>query len=147
MNSESNPRFNCFSSGSRYICWPCGRQIKINYKAAIWFDDFKVGRFVNNRLSTNETKIVLFLTAQPGCSAWRHGSLVSVFWNAPMLRDTARRFLLLYLVVDVIINPVDIASGKSTRCSKISFLGLNLPTTCYHGSINNLKASKVLLKF
>ena len=96
----------------------------------------------------NKTKPRYFLfTAQPCCSAWRLGSLVSVFWNAPMLRDTARRFLLLYLVVDVIINPVDIASGKSTRCSEISFLGLNLPTTCYHGSINNLKASKVLLKF
>ena len=49
-----------------------------------------------------------------------------------MLRDTARKFLLLYLIVDVIINPVDLASGKSTRCSEISFLGLNLPTICYH---------------
>ena len=107
MNFESNPRFNCFNSGSRYICWPCGNTHSVRLKSITrqpydqpWFNYFKVGRFVNNRLSTNETKIVLFLTAQPGCSACRHGSLVSVFWNAPMLRDTVRRFLLIYLVVD-----------------------------------------------
>ena len=33
-----------------------------------------------------------------------------------MLRDTARKLFLFYLVVDVIINPVDLASGKSSRC-------------------------------
>jgi hypothetical protein len=31
-----------------------------------------------------------------------------------MLKDTARKLLLFYSVVDVIINPVDLASGKSS---------------------------------
>ena len=54
-----------------------------------------------------------------------------VFWIASMLRVTARIILLLYLVVDAIINPVDLASGKSSRCSETSIqvLGLNLLAT------------------
>ena len=36
-----------------------------------------------------------------------------------MLRVTARTLLLFYLVVDVIINPVNLRSGKLTRCSEI----------------------------
>ncbi len=40
-----------------------------------------------------------------------------------MLRVTAQTLFLFYLVVDVINNPVDLASGKLTRCSEI-FPGL-----------------------
>ena len=42
-----------------------------------------------------------------------------IFSNILMLRVTARTLLLLYLVVDVIINPVNLRSGKLTRCSEI----------------------------
>jgi hypothetical protein len=42
-----------------------------------------------------------------------------------MLRVTAQTLFLFYLVVDVINNPVDLASGKLTRCSEI-FPGLCL---------------------
>ena len=43
-----------------------------------------------------------------------------------MLRVTARTLLLFYLVVDVIIIPVDLKSGKLTRCSEIFAEGLCL---------------------
>ena len=43
-----------------------------------------------------------------------------------MLRVTARKILLLYLVVDGIINPVDLASGKTSRCIEIFAYGLCL---------------------
>ena len=39
--------------------------------------------------------------------------------NILMLRVTARTLFLRYLVVDVIINPVNLRSGKLTRCSEI----------------------------
>jgi hypothetical protein len=42
--------------------------------------------------------------------------LLLVFWNELMLRDTARRLLLFFFVLDAFINPVGLASGKS-RCS------------------------------
>ena len=42
-----------------------------------------------------------------------------IFSNILILRVTARTLLLLYLVVDVIINPVNLRSGKLTRCSEI----------------------------
>jgi hypothetical protein len=42
-----------------------------------------------------------------------------------MLRVTAQTLFLFYLIVDVINNPVDLASGKLTRCSEI-FPGLCL---------------------
>ncbi len=51
------------------------------------------------------------LLVQNGCS--------QSYWSASMLRDTAQKLLLFYLVVDSIINPVDLASGKSSRCSEI----------------------------
>ena len=52
--------------------------------------------------------------------------VVVVFWIASMLRVTAREILLLYLVVDGIINPVDLASGKTSRCIEIFDYGFGL---------------------
>jgi hypothetical protein len=52
----------------------------------------------------------------------KHRFLVVDIWKASMLRDTARKLLLFYLVVGVIINPVELASGKSSRFSEILVL-------------------------
>ena len=56
-----------------------------------------------------------------------------------MLRVTAQTLFLFYLIVDVINNPVDLASGKLTRCSEI------FPGLCFTGNHDNLAQNALTL--
>ena len=76
---------------------------------------FKFGRFVHKQVGTGEANISFVL--KPGAQHAESSSSVFVFWITSMLRVTAQTLFLFYLVVDVINNPVDLASGKLTRCS------------------------------
>ena len=72
-----------------------------------------------------------FSTGRPFLLYWRRVQRrTNHLRSASMLRDTARKLLLSYLVVDSIINPIDLASGKSSRCSEIFADGHCLAWTC-----------------
>ena len=82
--------------------------------------NFKVQRL------TSKKKPTTFRLFNPGAQHAGCCLLLVVFWIASMLRVTAREILLFYLVVDGIINPVDLASGKTSRCIEIFAYGLCL---------------------
>jgi hypothetical protein len=67
----------------------------------------------------------LFFSLVTGAQHW---FLVVFFGNSSMLRDTARKLLLFYIVVNVITNPVDLAAGKSSQFSEILVLYYSAPT-------------------
>jgi len=84
--------------------WPCVHLLT-SFKMR---NDFKFGRFIDTGL---------FLFFLQICLCWAPGQhnfvqLGSFLWNVPMLRLSARTFLLVFLVVDGVNLPGDLASGK-----------------------------------